>query len=175
MTAAYGYVDATYQTAFTISSPNNSTADAVGDIQVQPGDRIPGIPKNNFKLRADWQVMPKLFLGGTVAYFSSQFARGDENNQDVHGAVPGYTVVNLDGRYQVTDRLQIFARLNNLFDTEYATVGVLGEDFFRGPNFNYDLAAAAPEQFRTPGAPFGIWVGVTYAFGPRRGSGQPAD
>jgi outer membrane receptor protein involved in Fe transport len=174
LTAAYGYVDATYQAPFTVSSPNNSQADANGDIQVESGDSIPGIPKNNFKLRADWRVMPKLFLGATVAYFSSQYARGDENNEDANGQVPGYTVVNLDGRYQITDRLQVFGRISNLFDTDYATVGVLGEDFFSGPGFSYDRLAAAPSQFRTPGAPFGIWVGLTYSFGKPAGTASAA-
>lgn len=170
LTAAYGYVDATYRSAFTISSPNNTSADGAGDIQVQSGDRIPGIPQNNFKLRADWQAMPKLFLGATVVYASSQYARGDENNQDARGQVPGYAYLNLDGRYQITDRLRVFGRINNLFDTEYQTIGVLGTDFFTGPNFSYDNTGPPPtQQFRTPGAPFGIWVGLTYAFGKAAG------
>jgi len=164
VTAAYGYVDATYQSAFTVSSPNNSKA-VGGDIQVESGDRIPGIPKNNFKLRFDWQAQPKLFLGASVVYASGQYARGDENNEDVNGQVPGYTILNLDGRYQITDRLQLFGRINNLFSTDYQTIGVLGRDFFRGPGFTYDRTLAQPEQFRTPGAPLGIWVGLSYAFG----------
>jgi len=171
LTAAYGYVDATYRSAFTVSSPNNSSA-VGGDIQVQSGDRIPGIPQNNFKLRADWQATPKLSLGATLVYASSQYARGDENNQDVNGQVPGYTFLNLDGRYQITDRLQVFGRINNLFDTDYQTVGVLGSDFFTGPNFSYDNTAPPKEQFRSPGAPFGIWVGLSYAFG-KTGSAAP--
>jgi iron complex outermembrane receptor protein len=163
--AAYGYVDATYQSAFLIQSPNNSTANAAGDIQVQSGDHIPGIPRSNFKLRADWQVNTKLSLGGTLVYFSSQYAQGDNNNQDQNGPIPGYSTLGLDGRYQITDRFQVFGRINNLFSRKYSTAGVLGEDFFRGPNFTYDLAAAQTAQFQSPGAPFGIWVGVRYDFG----------
>ncbi|MBV8122156.1 MAG: TonB-dependent receptor, partial [Alphaproteobacteria bacterium] len=41
---AYSYIDAQFQTGFTASSSNNPGADADGNIQVQPGDRLPGIP-----------------------------------------------------------------------------------------------------------------------------------
>jgi iron complex outermembrane recepter protein len=163
--AAYALVDATYQSSFTVQSPNNSTANAAGDIQVQPGDRIPGIPRNNFKLRADWQTTPKLSFGATLVYSSSQYAQGDNNNQNSSGPVAGYTIVNLDGRYQITDQLQVFGRINNLFDRTYQTAGVLGENFFTGANFTYNLAGATPSLFASPGAPFGIWVGVRYDFG----------
>jgi outer membrane receptor protein involved in Fe transport len=162
--AAYGYVAATYQSSFFIQSPNNSSANGAHDIQVQPGDYIPGIPRNNFKLRADWQVTPKFSVGGTLVYASSQYAQGDNNNQDSNGPIPGYTIFNLDGRYQITDQLQVFARINNLFNTTYSTAGVLGADFFTGPNFSYS-APGVPTQFRSPGAPFGIWVGVRLDFG----------
>ncbi len=162
--AAYAYVDATYQSSFTVQSPNNSSADAAGDIQVQPGDHVPSIPRNNFKLRADWQATPKLSIGGTLVYSSSQYAQGDNNNQDVNGPIAGYTIFNLDGRYQITDQLQVFARINNLFNRQYQTAGVLGENFFTGPNFSYNLAGAQPSMFVSPGAPFGIWVGVRYDF-----------
>ena len=108
-------------------------------------------------------------VGLNVVYASSQFARGDENNNDVNGAVPGYTVVSLDGRWNVTQQLQFFAKVTNLFNRSYETFGILGENFFRGPGFTYDLASAGPEQFRSPGAPRGIWIGVRYDFEkPRR-------
>ena len=163
--AAYAFVDATYQSSFTIQSPNNSSANGAGDIQVQPGDHVPGIPRNNFKLRADWQATPKLSVGGTLVYASSQYAQGDNNNQDQNGPVPGYTIFNLDARYYITDQLQVFGRINNLFDRKYQTAGVLGANFFTGPNFSYNNASPVPSSmFSSPGAPFGIWVGIRYDF-----------
>jgi outer membrane receptor protein involved in Fe transport len=163
--AAYGYVNATYQSSFFIFSPNNSSANSAGDISVQPGDHVPGIPRNNFKLRADWQATSQLSIGGTIVYTSSQYAVGDNNNQDANGPIPGYTIFNLDGRWQVTDQLQLFGRINNVFDRKYQTAGVLGENFFTGPNFTYNLAGAQSSMFSSPGAPFGIWVGLRYDFG----------
>jgi outer membrane receptor protein involved in Fe transport len=98
-------------------------------------------------------------------YFSSQYARGDENNQDAHGKLPGYTLVNLDARYQFNKKLMFFGRITNLFDKEYETLGVLGENFFNGPGRTFNAGIVTPEQFRSVGAPRGIWVGVKYDFG----------
>ena len=168
---AYSYIDATFQDPFTLSSPANSSANAAGDIQVESGDTIPGIPKHNFKLRADYGFTSRVFGGLTFTYASAQYARGDENNEDVHGKVPSYFVVNLDARWQVTDQLQVFGRVNNVFDQEYEVFGVLGENFFNGPDFTFDAAAVTNDQFRTPGAPRALYVGVRYEFGR---AGKPA-
>lgn len=174
--AAYSFIDATFQSPFTVNSQNNSSADANGDIQVQAGDRIPAIPRHNFKVRGEYAFTPAIVLGANLVYASSQFARGDENNQDINGAVPAYTVVNLDGHWNITDQLQLFGTITNLFDRKYETFGILGENFFRGPGFTYDQAAAGPEQFRSPGAPRGIWIGVRYAFGGAKvNGGAPKD
>jgi iron complex outermembrane receptor protein len=168
---AYSYINATFQTPFTVSSPDNSSANAAGDIQVQSGDTIPGIPKNNFKLLLNYAFTPQVNAGLSVVYAGSQYAQGDQNNQDSNGQIPGYTVVNLTGSWQVTEDLQLFGRVDNLFDTTYALGGVLGENFFTGPGFTFDGAAARAEQFRTPGAPISFYVGLRYQFGRK---GKPA-
>lgn len=95
---------------------------------------------------------------------SHQYAVGDNNNRDVNGPVPGYTIVNLDARWRIIDQLELFGRINNAFDLKYQTAGVLRDDFFTGPNFSYN-PIGTPTVFSTPGAPFGIWVGVRYEFG----------
>jgi outer membrane receptor protein involved in Fe transport len=165
LTGQYGYIDATFESTFTVASANNSSADGAGDIVVSSGDTIPGIPKHNIKVRADYAFTPKLSAGANLVYASEQYARGDENNEDENGKVPDYFVVNVDARYQITRQLQVFGRITNLFDTEYETFGVLGENFFNGPGFTYDQTLAASEQFRTPGAPRGFFVGLRYDFG----------
>jgi outer membrane receptor protein involved in Fe transport len=164
---AYSYIDATFQDPFTLSSPSNSTRDANDDIQVNSGDQIPAIPRHNFKLRVDWAVTPRVNLGGNVVYASSQFARGDENNQDVHGKVPSYTLVNLDGSWRITDQWQIFGRVTNVFDQTYETFGLLGQNFFNGPGFTHNVTGTVgptADQFRTPGLPRAFFVGVRYDF-----------
>ena len=164
LSSQYSYIDATYQSTFVESSPNNSSANGAGDITVHSGDTIPGIPKHNIKARAEYAFTPQFSAGGNVIFASDQYARGDENNQDDNGKLPSYTVVNADARYLITDRLSVFGRVTNVFDSDYETYGILGENFFNGPGFTYDNNAAAAEQFRTPGAPRAFFVGVRYSF-----------
>ena len=142
LSAAYGYVDATFQSTFNVAAANNSSANGAGDITVQSGDTIPAIPKHNMKVRAEYAFTSRFSAGTNLIYASDQYARGDENNQDANGKVPDYFVVNLDARFQVTNQLQIFGKITNLFDSKYETFGVLGENFFNGPGFTYDQTLA---------------------------------
>ena len=99
-----------------------------------------------------------------MLYSGSSFARGDENNADVRGKVPGYTVVNLDTRYKVRRDWELFGRVNNLFDRQYANFGILGRNAFAGPGNGFDNVNAVGEQFRGYGAPRGVWVGLRYSW-----------
>jgi len=160
-TARYALLDATFQSGFVENSPNNSSADAEGNIQVRPGDRLPGLPRHALRLRADWSRGP-LAAAVSVLGASSQYARGDENNADRNGPVPGYAIVSAEGSWQVGRDWQLFARIDNLLDRTYQTFGILGSNYFRGPGNSFDASLAGPEQFRSPGAPFGAWIGIRY-------------
>jgi outer membrane receptor protein involved in Fe transport len=179
----YSLIDATYQSSFAVSSPNNSSAvDVDGDgvpdlIFVQPGNRIPGVPRQQFKFRADYAFTPTVRAGLNVVAFSSQYARGDENNQDANGPVPGYAVVNLDASWQVTPQIEIYGLVSNLFDRKYSNFGVLGANYFTGTDFAYYAstpgASPAPTQFQGPGAPLGAWVGVRLSWEPMKRRATP--
>ena len=164
VSARYGYVDATYQTPFAENSPVNTSANASGAIQVKSGDRIPGIPRHSLKLRLEYELSPRWQVGGNVLYASSVYARGDENNSDARGKVPGYAVFNLDTRYTVRKGWEVFARVNNLFNHEYANIGVLGLNAFTGPGRSFDGANPVGEQFRGYGAPRAIWIGTRFSW-----------
>lgn len=153
----YAYVDATFESDFVSLSPANSSANGAGQIQVSKGNKIPGIPSQTLKLRAAYDVTPDWNLGANLVMASSQYARGDENNQDVNGRVPGYGVVHLDTHYSINQNWKLFAKVNNLFDKDYSTFGVLNTNIY---TTNFDA-----EQFRSPAAPRAGWVGVTYEFG----------
>ncbi len=163
---AYSYVEATYETRFRIASPDNSTADANGQIRVSPGDRIPGIPAHRGRLAVDYAVTPAWEVGATVIAVSEHYARGDDNNADANGPVPGYGLVNLRTRYRLGPRVALVGRIDNLLDKEYSTLGVLGVNAFTAPGdrFNTDPDRWRSEQFRSPGAPLGVWVGVEARF-----------
>jgi outer membrane receptor protein involved in Fe transport len=162
LAAAYSYLRAEYLTPFTVLSRNNSSRDAADEIQVERGDVIPGIPRSMLKLLGEWTVAPRAALGFGWAWFDRQYARGDENNQDVHGPLPSYGVAQLFGRYRPAPGWQLSLKVDNLFDRRYSSFGLLGRNFFTGPGNTYDPAAATPEQFVAPGAPRSFWLAVSY-------------
>jgi outer membrane receptor protein involved in Fe transport len=161
LAANYGYVDATYESSFTMSSVANSSVfshpgdDNDGQITVKKGNQMPGIAKQTFKLRGLYDVTPSWNVGATLIAASGQYAQGDQNNQDQHGKIPGYAVMNLDSHLALNREWTLFAKVNNLFDKDYATYGVTGQNIYNGEF----------EQFRTPSAPRAGWLGVTYSFG----------
>ena len=143
LAASYGYVEATYRGSFT---------DANGDT-VAPGSRITGIPAQSLKLRAVYTPIRPVTLGATLIAVSSQYAHGDEANQNP--AIPGYALVNIDIHVAPLPRLELFANVNNLLDRSYATYGVMGTNIYTGQD----------EQFRTPAPGRSFLLGLRYAFG----------
>ncbi len=173
--ANYSFVDATFQTPFTEFSAANSSSDSSnnGSISVNKGNRISGVPQHTLKVRLGYEITPAWTVGSNVITTSSRYARGDENNQDSHGQIPGYTTVNLDTHYSINENWKFFAKVQNLFDRNYATFGQLGvNEFGRGGVWNSGpVGWNNNTQFQTPGAPRAAWVGVTYEFDkPKTGS-----
>jgi len=140
---AYSFVDATFQSSFVVNGESNSTADVSGNIIVNPGDRIPLIPRSTGRLAVDYEFNERWDIGGTVVAASGSYLHGNENNANQAGAtnlagayiegsgwIPGYVVVNLEGSYRIGGRVQLFARLANLFDKKYASAGFLTSSSF---------------------------------------------
>jgi len=163
----YSFVDATFQDAFVGISANHPNAtDINGDgdadeIQVNSGDRIPGIPEHSIKLGGLYSFTEKFSVGANIIYNSTQVLRGDESNE--LGSVDGYAVVNLNSTYQINKTFAVFARVNNLFDTDYETFGLLGEgdEVFDGSGATQEFSDAT---FLGAGAPISGFVGVTASF-----------
>jgi outer membrane receptor protein involved in Fe transport len=162
LSVAYSYVRAEYLTSFRMPSPNNSSRDAADEITVQRGNAIPGIPRSQAKLALDWMLAPRASLGFGWSWFDRQYARGDENNRDAHGALPGYGVAQLLARYRPGRDWQVSLKVDNVFDRRYASYGVLGRNFFTGPGQSLDAASATSEPFLAPGAPRAAWVSLQY-------------
>ena len=165
LSANYGYVDATFETPFSVNTLNGSAT-------VNEGSEIPGIPHHTMKLRVAYEITPAWTVGSNIVMASNQYARGDETNQMGFGKVPGYGVVHLDTHYQVDEHWNVFAKVNNVFDKDYSTFGVLGTNEFTGANnsFNTDITQWQNEKFVSPSAPRAAWVGVTYEFGKAKSS-----
>jgi len=165
LSARYSYVDATFESPFTLFSPNNSSANALGDIDVTPGNRMPGIPRQSLKLRGEYDFGHGAAAGATLLAFSGQYARGDENNQDRNGTLAGYGVLNLDAHWQLARGWLLFATVDNVFDRRYASFAQLGANFFTGAGGTFDPANVQAEQFRVPGAPRAAWIGIKAELG----------
>jgi iron complex outermembrane recepter protein len=163
---SYSYVAATFESSFLLNSPQNTFADANGNIQVRPGDVLPGIPANRIKAGADYRVMPSWLVGADVIYESSQYFRGDESNQ--MGPLPGYTVVNLHSRYELTNSVELFVNVTNAFNANYVTFGVLGDPTGIGaPGIPANAMTNGPgvnNRFESPAAPISAFGGIRVTF-----------
>ena len=170
----YSFVDATYQSSFAVNAASNSTADAEGNIEVRPGDRIPLIPMHTGRLVLDYAPAEGWAVGGNLIAASGAYLHGNENNANQAGGtngagtyvsgsgrIPGYAVVNLQGTHQVSKRAEIFARVANLFDRQYATAGFLtSSSFAANGTFIADPNNWPSENALSPAAPRAIWAGI---------------
>ncbi len=186
--AGYTFLAATYQSAETVNGSGNSTNDVAqsgargleGTIDIEPGDRMPMVPRHTMKAYADVDVTSRLALDLDLVAVSSSYARGNENNRHQPdgnyylgaGTSPGYGIVNLGGRYRVVRWLEIIGQLNNVFDTHYYTAAQLGPSGFtsQGNFIARPLPAVNGEfpiqhtTFYTPGAPRLFWLGTRFKF-----------
>ncbi|MGC2524001.1 MAG: TonB-dependent receptor [Stellaceae bacterium] len=156
---AYSFTDAAFQTGFTESSENNPAADPEGNIQIQPGNRLPGIPANLFKLGLDYKLTGAWTVGGSGIYAGGQYLLGDEAN--LTPQTPPYFVLDLHTSYQVAKNLQLFALLENAFDATYYTFGTFS------PTSSIPIAQAPgatnPRSY-SPAAPIAVTVGLRATF-----------
>ena len=183
LTGSYGYVRAIYDDEFTLTNESNSSNDN-GTIQVTKGKYLAGIPKHQFKLRAQYEVIPAWTVGANLVTFSSRYMHGNENNGHQansaacapeddggqgdeipcgKGKTAGYTVVNLDTQYNVGSGWKVFAKAINVFDKDYETTGRLGTSHF-GSTGIWDNDTTGT-RLVAPGAPRAGWIGVRYEFG----------
>lgn len=151
---SYSYIEAEFGSDFLALSPAHDFANENGEIQVSDGDRIPGIPEHQFKLGGDYNFAIGLRLGFDLIVNSDQVLRGDESNQ--LDELDGYALVNLRASYRLDERVSLFVRVTNLFDTEYENFGLLGED----PSEVIGGLNDTRPRFLGAGAERGVWAGI---------------
>jgi outer membrane receptor protein involved in Fe transport len=180
----YTFLNATYESAETVSGAGNSSNDAGqgldGEIQIRPGAHIPLIPQHMFKTYADVQAASKLTVSANLIALSSAYARGNENNRHQPDGVyylgpgesPAYAVVNLGARYRIHPRAELSVQIDNLLNRHYYTAAQLLPTAFTAQGTfiarplpavagNYPLVHAT---FYAPGAPMGVWGGLRLRF-----------
>ncbi|MGH8202558.1 MAG: TonB-dependent receptor [Steroidobacteraceae bacterium] len=178
---AYSYVLATFESSFVVNAPSNSTADADGNIQVQPGDRMPLVPEHNGRLILDYQLNEHLDVGASLIGVSGSYLHGNENNANVGGTmdaatgaytspdgtgwIPSYMELNFNGTYRFNAHFEIFGRMTNALDRDYATAGFLTQNVYTlNGTFKSDPDDWTNENNVVPGAPRTIWGGVRVKF-----------
>ncbi|NOS73219.1 MAG: TonB-dependent receptor [Methyloglobulus sp.] len=148
----YTYLNARFQDGFDIQHPTD--LDKNGDpirVQVNNGDRIPGIPEHIFKASIGVDLWKKLSLGINGTYSGNKVFRGDDAN--LTPKLSGYWLFNATAEYKVTENFTLFGKLDNIFDTNYNSFGVFGVANEVLPGFD-------DGRFVSPGAPRAGWIGL---------------
>ena len=126
-------------------------------IQVGPGDAIPGISPHVGRLGVGYSPIKKplvLFIEGEAN--SSQFYRGDENNA-ANIKVPGYFLLNIRSEYTIPKTINgaqstLFLQARNILDENFETGGILAENEVEGTGNNIGTPV-------TPGQPLVEYLG----------------
>jgi outer membrane receptor protein involved in Fe transport len=157
---SYAFIDARFLNALQVGS-NSPFADQNGNVQIVPGNQIPAIPRHRVKAGFDYFITDAFKVGADAIYVSSQYLVGDDSNQAPK--LPAYTVFNVHASYQINKSLQVYGRINNLFDNRYATYGTF---FDTGalPNFAAGGAAFTDARSVSPASPRAFYAGLKMIF-----------
>ncbi|NDJ57657.1 TonB-dependent receptor [Enterobacteriaceae bacterium 4M9] len=133
---AWTYLDATYR----------SNVCRTGDCN---GNRIPGIARNMGFASLGWVPETGWYAGADVRYMGN-IAANDANSANA----PSYTLVGLNTGYKLPYRnwtLDVFGRVDNLFDRDYAGSVIVNEGNGRyyepAPGRNYGIGATVSYRF----------------------------
>ncbi|PZU09767.1 TonB-dependent receptor [Sphingomonas sp.] len=187
LTGHYSFLDATYRSAEEVDGSANSSADHAapgfeGSIDIEPGDRIPLIPRHTFKAGIGWDASRQLSFDLDMIAVSSMYARGNENNEHKadgvyylgSGKTNPYAVVNFGAEFRPVKALTLFAQVSNIFDKHYATAAQLAATAFDASGNFVARPFTAPvidgerplvgSTFYAPGAPRAVQAGARLRF-----------
>jgi len=160
----YSLLSATYQTAHTLPAANHP----MSNNDIEKGDTIPGMPKHTFKTGINQEFTSKFNTGLNMIYSSGVYLRGDESNQ-LKKTNP-YVVFNADASWKLNKSFSFFGRIDNILDSKYETMGVLGEASSSEVNVPISElgdtgsgeTAVGPldPRFYSPGAPRAFYLGL---------------
>jgi len=176
---SYSWLRATFDSSACLVSEANSSAGTsaacTGDdeIEVRPGNHLPGLPSHTLKLSLDLQAAPGWRVGGQLRAQSKQYVRGNENHAQQpdgvdffgSGRTAGFAVLDLTTGWTFRPGWELFGKLSNVFDRKYATGGLLGRNAFDANGAVQAPADWKHEQFVAPGAPRAGWIGLRVSFG----------
>ena len=159
---------ATFQSSHTLPAANHPNS--VNDVEA--GDIIPGMPQHKLNANITYGILDNLDLSAGLTAASGVFLRGDESNQ-LKKTSP-YAVFNLQTNYSPKKNISLFARIENLLNSNYETMGVLGEASSDEVNVPIselgdtgagDTAVGPLDpNFFSPGQPRSIFIGANISW-----------
>jgi outer membrane receptor protein involved in Fe transport len=155
LSGTYTWQRATYGADLAVLSPVHPDADD-GELQVSSGDTLPGVPAHLGRVALSARLGSAVDVAATWRAQSSQVLRGDEAN--LLAPVPAFAVMDSHVRWRLGQRLSLMAQVSNLFDSAYATFGMLGDASLLGESYDGE------PRFVSPGSPRAGWVGVELRF-----------
>lgn len=177
MALNYTLLSATYASAACLVAPANSStgldaACGTGEIAVRSGDRLPGLPRQLLKLDIGWRAMPGVRLSANLQAQSGTYLRGNENQQQQpdgatfngSGRSAGFALLNLQGSWAFSPGWSLVGKVHNVFDTRYATGGLLGRNAFGANGALQPAGTGVNEAFVAPGAPRSVSVALQWRF-----------
>lgn len=198
----YSLTDATFEDTFYMMSDDNSSGKIIPNqpqlgriIEVNPGDKMPGVALHNLNANIGYEITPKWRVGLSTVMHSESFLRGNENNDHQQGvsreiitafgkntlqptrnpgSIPGYATFNFQTSYMISKEWTATLLINNLFDKEYFSAGRLGRNPFSPSingaigvsGYNHNSGDWQSTNFVAPGAPRGIWFSLNWHFVP---------
>ncbi len=160
----YSFMKASFQSSHTLPAANhpNSSND------VKAGDIIPGMPEHKINGNINYELMENFMIKLGLVAATGVYLRGDESNQ-LNKTAP-YTIFNLQSDYSPKKDINFFVRFENLLNSDYETMGVLGEASSDevsvpiselGDTGSGDLAVGPLDpNFLSPGQPRSIFIGI---------------
>jgi outer membrane receptor protein involved in Fe transport len=187
----YTFLDATFRSPEVVGGEGNSSNSEAaeeglpgveGTISIQPGHRLPLVPRHLLKVFGEVRLAPGWSVGADITAVAGSFARGNENNghqpDGVYylgpGRTAGYAVLNLTAEWKPMPGLTVFALVNNATGKRYHTAAQLGATAFNARGnylaqpFRMNAEGDRPlvgSTFLAPGAPRSVYLGLRYAFG----------
>jgi iron complex outermembrane receptor protein len=158
--ANYAFIDATLDKC---SNPDEEGECAF----LTEGDRLPGIPRHRFKAGFEYWLTKKWKVGADLVAASNQPFYRNENarEDDLFDKLGGYTRVDLHTSYDITDKIQVYGLVKNLFDQRYGLYGTYFDTEEAGEVYE-DLTGKDFDDARTisPAMPFAAYGGVKIKF-----------
>mgnify|MGYP001380138494 FL=1 len=159
--ANYAFVDATLDKC---TNPGEE-----GDCAfLESGDRLPGIPRHIFKAGFDYWLPHKWKVGADLVAASNQplfpnEAKEEADEDGISSMLAGYTRVDLHTSYDITDNIQVYGLIKNLFDQKYGLYGTYFEAD-EAPDLRPGGTGFENPRTISPAQPFAAYGGVKVRF-----------